>query len=129
MCACQVSARATARRPPTTQPNNPAAPGCHRLALSQPRCLHASQQTPLAPHPSHPRQASPEVKAALTKSMKAGLDRIMRRAKNISPVRNGWQMNTEGVGVYGALLPVGHIQRRHGRGGRRGEAECAQEGR
>lgn len=45
--------------------------------------------------------ASPEMKTALTQASKAGLELMEDKAAKLAPVINGWQMNTNTVGVFG----------------------------
>jgi hypothetical protein len=61
-------------------------------------------------HSAHPagqpqgfdwKSASPQVQGALTRATKTGLDTITAKVPTIAPIINGWQMNTNTMGVYG----------------------------
>ncbi len=46
-------------------------------------------------------QASPEIRSAIERAAEDGLKTIVAKAPTIARVVNGWQMNTDSMGVYG----------------------------
>lgn len=55
----------------------------------------------VAGEPFNLADAPPQVQSALRRAPKAGMDGMMQKLPTLARVANGWQMNTDTMGVYG----------------------------
>lgn len=110
--AARIESTIDMKTPPMTQVNQMTAADffAYGAALMKLHPPHVSDWSMLARmkriglEPGKPfdlTQLHPAVRQAIEKSTSDGLNAIKQRLSTIAPVRNGWQMNVNTMGVYG----------------------------